>query len=467
VTDSTSRLLANTRRRLFVVTLGLVALLVVGIGAASAFVALRALDSDVDRALIATVDRAALALGEALPPADAGPVATAVASAAPDGGSDDGDGDAGGSAGGDGEDEGGEATELAASDTFLLVLDTGGMVLANPSGVSLPGVPDATAVAAATASGADIRTVDAGGTPVRLRTVAVTTGGEEPAASGAIIGYVQGGFVLTLHDAQSRSIILAVVLVGLIGLVGAAFVTLIVTGRALVPIRRSFDAQRRFVADASHELRTPAALIRANADVVEREGLVTADGEPLVADIITEADRLGRLVGDLLQLATAEASGITVEPEIVDLAEVVDGTVRQAEALATERGVRLDLRPAPGEQLFVLADRDRLVQMLLILLDNAFDHSPADGTVTIDARRVGSSVQVTVADEGPGVPPSERERVFEPFTRLPGVRRDRSGGTGLGLAIARRIATAHHGTIHVADAPSGGAAFVLTLPVHA
>ena len=86
-------------------------------------------------------------------------------------------------------------------------------------------------------------------------------------------------------------------------------------------------------------------------------------------------------------------------------------------------------------------DRDRLVQLLLILLDNAFDHSPPGGTVTVDVRRAGHDVELVVADEGPGIPAAERERVFEPFTRLPGVRRDRAGGTGLGLAIARRIAT--------------------------
>jgi signal transduction histidine kinase len=112
----------------------------------------------------------------------------------------------------------------------------------------------------------------------------------------------------------------------------------------------------------------------------------------------------------------------------------------------------------------VNGDRERLVQLLLILLDNAFDHSPSGGTVTVEVRRTEGNVELIVADQGPGIAESERERVFEPFTRLPGVRRDRSGGTGLGLAIARRIATAHRGTIRIADAPGGGAAVVVTIP---
>jgi signal transduction histidine kinase len=237
-----------------------------------------------------------------------------------------------------------------------------------------------------------------------------------------------------------------------------------VTGRALVPIRRSFDTQRRFVADASHELRTPAALIRANADVMEREDLVTDDGRPFVADIMTEADRLARLVGDMLQLAATDTAQIVIQPRPVDLGAIATDTVRQAEALATERSVHLVMASSALPSVVVNGDRDRLIQLILILLDNAFDHSPRGGTVVVDLRLADRGAELSVADEGPGVPPSERERVFEPFTRLPGVRRDRAGGTGLGLAIGRRIATAHGGNVVVTDAPGGGAAFRVTIP---
>ena len=427
MTDATSRLLTTTRRRLFIVTLGLVALLVIGIGAASAVVTLRALDADVDRALAASVDAAAKTLQDGLPS--------------------------------DGESADSDETVLAASDTFLLVLDPNGDRVSNTPRISLPGLPDEAAVNAAKGNGRDVRTVEAGEIDVRLLTVPIT-----PETGGEIIGYVQGGFVLTLHDEQSQSIVAAILLVGAIGLIGAAVVTLLVTGRALVPIRRSFEAQRRFVADASHELRTPAALIRANADVVEREGLVTEDGKPLVADIITEADRLGRLVGDLLQLAATDTTEIVIEARPVDLAAIAADTVRQAEALAAQRTVRLVMHAAVADPVVVHGDRDRLVQLLVILLENAFDHSPPSGTVTVDVRRTGHNAELTVSDEGPGIPVSERDHIFEPFTRLPGVRRDRAGGTGLGLAIARRIATAHRGTIQVGDATGGGAVFVVTMP---
>ena len=249
-----------------VVTLGLVALLVIGIGAATAFVGLRALDADVDRALAASVDAAvARGLDGELPPA---------------------------------EEEAERGRDLpASSDTFVLVLDPTG------SGRRQP-VPAGARRACPDTLGARRRVGRRAATSgrstwaaptVRLLTVPISLGGR-----ARRIGYVQGGFVLTLHDDQSHSLVAAIALVGVVGLDRRGGRHARRHRRALVPIRQSFDAQRRFVADASHELRTPAALIRANAEVLEREGLVTDDGRPLVDDIVAEADRLGRLVGDLL-----------------------------------------------------------------------------------------------------------------------------------------------------------------------
>lgn len=420
--SSTDRLLRRTRRRLFATTLGLLTVLVVGVGAATAVVSVNALDADVDRALAAAVGTQVASLGNELPGEENG-------------------------------ESGDQAT--GGADTILLVLDPGGAVVSNRSGNTLAGLPDAAAVEAARVNGVDVRTIHTAGVNVRLRT-------ESLVHDGAVIGFVQGGFVLTLHDQQSRSLVLAILATGAAGLVAAAVITLLVTGRALVPIREGFEAQRRFVADASHELRTPAALIRANAEVLEREGLVTGDGSALVADIIGEADRLGGLVGDLLQLAAWDETSLTLSPVAVDIASLAADTVRGATALAAERGVGLEVDvtgPAPA-----IVDRDRLIQLLLILVDNAIDHSPAGETVTVRVRQTGDDVVIDVDDRGPGIPPAQRERIFEPFTRLSGTTRHGSGGTGLGLAIARRIVDAHDGIIR-ADSPAGGGArFTVILP---
>jgi two-component system, OmpR family, sensor histidine kinase CiaH len=419
----TELLLWRTRRRLFLVTLGLLTLLVAGIGAATLVVGLNALDADVDRALQTSVTSTVASLSDEMPTSD--------------------------------EQNEPDEQAPAAADTVLLVIDPSGTVIQNRTGSTLTGLPDTAVLAAAASTGDDLRTITAGGHNVRLLTVPLVHDGQ-------LTGYVQGGFVLDLHDSQSQSLVLAVIGVGAMGLIAAALITLLVTGRALIPIRDGFEAQRRFVADASHELRTPAALIRANAEVLERERLVSEDGQPLLEDVIAEADRLGGLVGDLLQLSAWDETELSIAPESVDVAQLARETVRGATALAAERGVRLETEAA--DAAIAVVDRTRIVQLLLILIDNAVDHSPAGGSVTVRVTRAARVIEIGVDDEGPGIPEGDRERIFEPFTRLSGTTRHGSGGTGLGLAIARRIVDAHGGTIR-ADSPSGGGArFTVELP---
>ncbi len=344
-TTSTERLLRRTRLRLFATTLALLTLLVIGVGVATVVVATSSLDADLDQALEVAVRAQVAALDGDLP-------------------------------GSEERQEVGEHSP-AVADTVMLVLDAEGRVLLNRTGQTLPGLPDAAALGDA-GDGLDVRTIETDGVEVRVLTMPVTH-------DGAQTGFVQGGFDLTLHDQQARSLMLAVLIVGALGLIGAAAIAYVVTGRALVPIRKSFEAQRRFVADASHELRTPAALIRANAEVLEREALVTGDGDALLTDIIGEADRLGGLVGELLQLAAWDETRLTVEPARLDAAALAADTVRGATALAAERSVRLEMdapMPVPAT-----VDRYRLVQLLLILIDNAIDHSPPGETVTVRVAR--------------------------------------------------------------------------------
>ena len=405
-------------------TLVLIGALVLAMGAATALLATRSLDQDLDRAL----EQAAAAESQRL----AGELPTAAG------------------------DEGDERPPES-SDTFFLILDPAGGLVSNPSGVPRQGLPDPAAVAAARSTGRDLRTVLDGEIPIRLLTLPIGD-------AASPVGWLQSGFVLTLHERQSRTLIVAVSLVGLVGLAGGALVTLFVTGRALIPIRAAFATERRFVADASHEIRTPAAIIRASAEVLEREGLVMEDGRPLVADIVAESDRLGRLVDDLLALAASERGSLAIERHPIDLAEVARDTVRRVGPLATEHGIHLVGPGEDGVVLTVAGDRDRLVQLLLILVDNALRHSPPGGPVTVTAGPAGHVATVWVDDRGPGVPADAREAIFEPFARLAGSRARVDSGSGLGLAIARRLAELHGGTLAAMEAPGGGARFVLSLP---
>jgi signal transduction histidine kinase len=459
--DAGARLLRRTRWQIALVTLALVAALLVAVGVATALAALDMLDSSIDRALETTGRAAVQALAGEVP-----------------------------SAGGD---EGGDSGELdhapAAADTYVLVLDAQGNVVSNPSRVAITrGADDRSAVERARGSGRDLRTVSSHGVRVRLLTLPVlgAVATEDAAAATAApagkapTGFVQAGFVLTLHDDQARSLVLTILAVSLFALAGAAVVTVIVTRRALVPIGQAFAHERRFVAGASHELRTPVALIRASAEVLEREGLVADAGTALVSDIQAEADRLGRLVSDLLVLSTSAAGGMRLEVARVDMAALARDVVGRAAPWAGTRGIHLaggssDDRPLSPPRPVVLGDPDRLVQLLLVLVENAVLHSPPGGLVRIsvatsagreDPRSPSPLVEIAVEDQGEGVPASDRERIFEPFARLRGPDgRDRREGSGLGLAVARDIATRHRGTIRVDDAPGGGARFTVSLPL--
>jgi signal transduction histidine kinase len=249
-----------------------------------------------------------------------------------------------------------------------------------------------------------------------------------------------------------------------VGILGAGVVTVLVTRRALQPIRAAFTTERRFVAAASHELRTPVAIVRASAEILERERLVADDGRPLVADIVAEADRMGLLVTDLLTLASAEAGALAVERRSLELVGWLDGLSRRVESMADPAGLTVRTAWPEGRSVVVEADEDRLAQLLLILVDNAIEHSPPGGTLRLELGVGGGRAAIAVSDQGTGVPEADRERIFEPFARLPGRRRTTSG-SGLGLAIARQLAMRHGADLVVDDAPGGGARFTLRLPL--
>jgi signal transduction histidine kinase len=459
---STDQLISRTRLRLALVTMGLLTALIVGVGATTAVLALRALDDSVDRALDSAATAAVQRLGDT--DSSGSPAGGSGASAGSGGTEAEASNQPGSSAAADsGADADGDRGqdvdhEPQAADTFFLYLDTHGAALADPGNVTLVGLPDATAVAAAAQTGRDLRTVAAGSVPVRLLTIRLSDDAQH--ASG--VSYVQTGFVLRLRDEQADTLLRTIFLVGLIGLVAAAALTYIITGRALVPIRSTFARERRFVATSSHELRTPIALIRSTAEVLDREGLVAPDGRPLVADIVAETDRLGRLVSDLSALATAQAGPVPVAVPL-DLAALIAETVRRTAPMATERGVTLQA-PTTGAPIRVLGVADQLVQVTLILIDNAIKATSDGGTVRVAVGQRGRFGELMVDDEGGGIPEVDRERIFEPLARLNAGRYEDTG-SGLGLAIARAMVDRLGGSIVVGQAPSRGARFIVSMPL--
>ena len=216
--------------------------------------------------------------------------------------------------------------------------------------------------------------------------------------------------------------------------------------------------ERNFLMTVTHELRTPLTAIRGHVEAL-REGVV-ADEETRLASlsvIAAEADRLERLVGDVLDLAKLDAHRFTVLQEEVDMERLVDRAYTTFTEEARRRGIeyRFELEAKPT----IVSDGDRVLQIISNLLSNAFRWTPDGGSVDLELSATDGSVYVGVADSGPGIPPSERERIFRPFWSRGG------GGTGLGLAIAHELATALGGRVRLESSAEQGSRFELMLPV--
>lgn len=206
--------------------------------------------------------------------------------------------------------------------------------------------------------------------------------------------------------------------------------------------------QRRFVADASHELRSPLAGLQATLELALAHP-DDAEWRAAAAEALEEAERLHRLVEDLLTLARSEQAGSPRARQAVDLDEIV---LRETHRRRLTAPVTFDLHRVSGGR--VQGDPDQLASVVRNLLDNAQRH--AASTVMVELAAVDDHlVELAVSDDGPGIPPADRDRVFEPFARLDEARNRDDGGSGLGLAIAKEIVTAHGGTIEVTDSPQG------------
>jgi two-component system sensor histidine kinase BaeS len=216
----------------------------------------------------------------------------------------------------------------------------------------------------------------------------------------------------------------------------------------------SREAERDFLLSVSHELKTPLTAIRGYS-----EGLADGAFEPGEAArvISLEAGRLERLVRDLLDLARMNRSEFSVRREPVDLAEVAREAVRRHEGSARDFDVAL---LADGEEAWVEADADRVLQVASNLVENALRETPAGGSVTVRAELPG---RLVVADTGPGIPPEDVPRAFERFYLYDKIGKDRPVGSGLGLAIVRQLVTAMRGAVTVVSGPAG-TTFTVTLP---
>jgi two-component system, OmpR family, phosphate regulon sensor histidine kinase PhoR len=231
----------------------------------------------------------------------------------------------------------------------------------------------------------------------------------------------------------------------------------------LTRIRQLENTRREFVANVSHELRTPLSLIKGCVETL----LDGAKDDPqfttkFLCTIERHANRLHNLIEDLLTISRLESGQITLQLQTVPLRSFADHLLGDLQKAATERGVTID-NEVP-EELAGRADPDRLEQVLVNLLDNAIKYGKPGGRVRVRGRAVADGVEMSIADDGPGIPAEATDRIFERFYRIDRARSRDTGGTGLGLAIVKHIVQSHGGKVWVESEAGQGAEFFFTLP---
>jgi len=224
---------------------------------------------------------------------------------------------------------------------------------------------------------------------------------------------------------------------------------------------RSERSKRQMIADVSHELRTPLAAVRSALEGL-RDGLVEATPETLAA-LHDKILLTTRLVRDLHQLTLADSGRLSIHPAPCSIDEIIAPIAETIGVQMEDAGIRLEQRMDEGLPK-VLADRQRIEQVLLNLLSNAMRHTPAGGTITVSAEVLPGEIEITVCDDGSGLSDADLEHAFDRFYRADEARTS-DAGAGLGLPIAKAIVEAHGGAIRAENVPEGGACFRFTLPI--
>jgi len=232
--------------------------------------------------------------------------------------------------------------------------------------------------------------------------------------------------------------------------------------RMLRPLRENRKKQVEFIASASHELRSPLTVIRSNVDAV-RNGSMEADVQ-FLDTLSLESQRMSRLISDMLQLASADNHSWSIRLEAVEMDTLLLQIWESFEALAETKSLNWNISLPEAATPKCICDRERIGQLLSILIDNAFCYTPPGGWITLSLENDASHIQILVSDNGPGIPDSQKAAVFERFYCADTAHKDKAH-FGLGLCIAKEIVKLHRGTLTVRDTKGGGATFVVTLPL--
>ncbi|MEI2282875.1 HAMP domain-containing sensor histidine kinase [Paenibacillus polysaccharolyticus] len=280
----------------------------------------------------------------------------------------------------------------------------------------------------------------------------------DPSGDGHMIVFMD----VTAQQGILTNLIYTFTVVGLIMLIVIYFLSRYFANRSIAPVREAFEKQKQFIADASHELKTPLAIINTNTDVLLANQDETIESQAKWLHYIkSETERMSGLTNDLLYLTQMEDSRSTLIHTRFNMSEAVESIILPMEAVIFEKNISLDYSIDPD--LMVHGNPEQIKQVVLILLDNAVKYSGPTGAVNIILQKQNHDVMLTISNTGEGIAPEHLERIFDRFYRTDASRARKHGGHGLGLAIAKSIVEQHKGEIYAKSVVGEGATFYVRL----
>jgi signal transduction histidine kinase len=348
-----------------------------------------------------------------------------------------------------------EAIDEQLNSVFVIPLDTSGQVIRAANGPTFPTLIQVNNEASASAllTGYDVRTTQLGdGSRARLLTYRTAIkGGPE---------LLQVGRLLNEQDRVLRWFLTGVVVLAAISAMLLGLGSWWLSGRALSPAQRAWENQQIFIANASHELRAPLTLVKANAEVGLRLAPPPEQREVLT-EILNESDYMNRLVEDLLLLSRLDTHRLKLEREAIAAKELLEEVQRHMSLIAASKSITIKLGETAGT---IWGDPVRVRQVILILIDNSLRYTPVGGLISLESHLTGRSVRIVVSDDGVGIPAADLPHIFDRFYQAQRPGEEEARGNGLGLSIAKALVEAQGGEIQIASMPGQGTLVSLQLP---
>lgn len=265
------------------------------------------------------------------------------------------------------------------------------------------------------------------------------------------------------YDNMLFQLLKTLVLIGFISLIVLLFISIYLTNKSIVPIKETFEKQKQFIADASHELKTPLAIIKTNTSLVLSHPDDTIKNQSKWINYINlQTDRMSELISEMLSLAKMDAAENKLPLSPINISKIVESMILMFDAVIYENNIELETNIS--KNLFINGNKESLKKLFSIIMDNAIKHTNKNGNITVSLFSDKNKVKMIIRNTGEGIAPEHLERIFERFYRVDSSRDRETGGYGLGLSIASSIVKQHKGKIYAKSNIGEFTSFIVEIP---